>query len=156
MNKTFPVLDENIAIYIGDAIKNWDGGDQDWFYIHNGWWFIKKGTIWDGATIVSDGPEDPKKPGYPITWLATLIHDLGYMFMLEDDFPYTRKQLDKIFYDFMEKVNFKYSKLYYKGVRIFGGVWNAIIECYRKTFNMKRQMPSHLSEYERTEISVYT
>ena len=152
----FLVLDEDIAIPISLNDRNWDGSDQDWFFIDSGVWYIKRGTIWDGATAVPDGRESPTKPGYPLLWLASLIHDLGYMFMCCDDFPYTRKEIDDIFMRLMKAVNFPLRQVYYLGVRIFGGVWERIFAAYRDIMKKERQLPGHLeADYEATEIQIF-
>jgi hypothetical protein len=154
--KDFLVLDQDIAVYIGPSGTNWDAGDQDWFYINDGYWIVQAGTIWDGATAVWDGGEHPNKPGFPLLWCSSLIHDLGYVFMLEDGFPYTKKEIDKIFMRLMEAEGFKFSLIYYYGVRIFGGIWNTLADCYRNSFNKERQLPAHLGEYEIIDISRYS
>ncbi len=155
--KDFLVLDQDIAVTIGPENQSWDSGFQDWFFIHNGVWFVRENTIWNGATLVSDGPEDPNKKGYPILWKATLIHDLGYMaYIEEEDFPYSRKDIDKIFKRLMKEVDFKYYSIYYRGVRWFGGFWTSLISWYRKKFDKPRTLPNNLCEYEQSEISTYT
>ena len=151
----FLVLDEDIAIPISLNDRNWDGSDQDWFFIDSGVWYIKRGTIWDGATAVPDGGDSPTKPGYPLLWLASLIHDLGYMFMCEHDFPYTRKEIDKIFDQLMQKANFRFHDIYYLGVRWFGGIWERIFATYRRIMKKERQLPGHIGEdYHSTEVDV--
>ena len=145
--KEFLVLDVDTATDIGPKDRSWDSVDQNWFFINSGVWFIYKGTIWDGATAVPDGREDPNKEGYPILWLATLIHDLGYMFMHDPDFPYSRREIDDMFRDLMEQAGFKFTVVYYLGVRWFGGVWDDIFNTYRRVFNKERQLPAHISEY---------
>ena len=152
----FIVLDESIAVDLGPDDRNWDSSDQDWFYINNGVWYVNAGVIWDGATAVPDGGSHPDKPGYPLIWLATLIHDLGYMFMIEEDFPYTRKEIDKLFKRLMDEAGFSLSLIYFLGVRHFGGIWNFIFNIYRTIWHKERQLPAHLDEYTLTEISVYT
>lgn len=145
--KDFLVLDSDVAVDIGPKNFNWDSGDQEWFYIQDGVWYIAKGTIWDGATLAPDGLEDPLHPSYPILWFPTLLHDLGYMALTDyDDFPYTRRQVDKLFLKYMTQVDFKYRKFYYRAVRWFGGVFSELGIWYRKIFNKQRNMPTHLSE----------
>jgi len=153
-NKIFLVLDENLAIPVGKKIVSWSDSTQDWFFIEDGVWFISLDTIWDGATGVPDGKEDPNKPGYPVLWKASLIHDLGYMFMEHEDFPYSRKEIDAIFLELMKDADFRCAFLYYLGVRSFGGAWNQLSMWYRVVLNTERQLPSHLSVYTRSEILV--
>lgn len=141
--KKFYVLDENLALLLTPKETTWHSNEQDWFFIEDGIWFIEEGVVWDGATGAPDGRSDPEKPHYPITWLASLIHDLGVMF-IEEDFPLTRKQVDKIFYRELKKVEFKYSKLYYAGVRILGPIWSVIFKIISNTFNINRVLPDHI------------
>lgn len=151
----FLVLDEDIAVPLGED-QSWDSADQDHFFIDNGVWCVSQGTIWDGATAVPDGSEHPDKPGYPALWLASLIHDLGYMYMDREDFPYTRREIDDLFIQLMKQVDFPFALIYYIGVRWFGGIWNTIFKTYRRVFNRERQLPAHLSDYTDTEMSIYT
>ena len=140
------VLDEDLAIDIGPKGRNWDSEDQEWFYIDDGIWFISQGVLWDGATLAPDGKPDPNKPHYPILWLPSLLHDLGYMALTDyDDFPYSRKEVDKIFLLYMDKSGFKFKRFYYRMVRWFGGVFSDLGIWYRKTFNKRRLYPTHIS-----------
>ena len=148
---TVLILDEDLAIPINDESVNWDSGYQSWFFISEGVWYIQAGTMWDGATAVPDGKEDPDKPGYPILWLASLIHDLGYMGLDDDSFPLSRNEIDRLFRRFMKQSNFKYRKIYYFGVRYFGYIWNTVSMWYRKTFKIERSLPAHISDYSDNE-----
>ena len=153
--KEFLVLDEDLAIEIGTSDKSWDSGEQDWYFIDRGTWFIKKSTIWDGATLAPDGRDDPEKPGFPILWLRSLLHDLGYYWNSEtDDFPYTRKELDVIFKLYMNKSGFKYSYIYYKAVRWFGGIASKFSHWRRTIFPNIPYLPAHLSDYTQDEIEI--
>jgi hypothetical protein len=101
-----------------DRLKNFKAPDDSGFKIVDGVWFIPKGTKWDGTTGVPDGIDDPNKPGFPITWQASLIHDIGCRYWYYKSFPYKRSQLDKYFFKLLEDVNFNLSWLYFIGVRI--------------------------------------
>ena len=125
---------------------NWDSADKDWFFIDDGVWYIAKGVAWDGASGVPDGDEDPNKPGYPALWLASLIHDLGYMFMDEDDFPYSRFEIDQAFEYFMLEAGFKYTRVYFLAVRLFGGIWHTLYNAYRCITKQPRQYPTYVGE----------
>lgn len=90
---------------------------------------IKKGYSWNGASPkkmmfnkVIGTPEGPiGDNGLPATYHATLIHDALYQFMPElEKLGYTRKQADQEFLYEMQFAGFKYAKLYYYGVRMFG------------------------------------
>lgn len=143
------ILDHNLEVFIGPSNKTWKSPNYYWFYIKNGVWYVQENTMWDGATLAYDGPKDKQNPNYPLLWLATLIHDLGYMALNDRiEFPYSRKDIDKIFRELMIKVDFKYSNLYYKAVRWFGGIFNLMGEYIRKKFNMKRKLPRHLKPLE--------
>lgn len=113
-HKNFPwrsptklVLDEAVefdskvdsAFFIGDDLT-----------IFNGIWHVHKGTEWDCVTYFWDGPEDKIKPGYPVTWFATLIHDLGCKYCNSDPktFPYSRFQIDRFFFKLLLKVSLRY------------------------------------------------
>jgi hypothetical protein len=113
-------LDRDVQIRIGDG-KNW-GSEDSSFFIRDGVWNLKKGINWDGTTVVPDGRPDAEIPTYPITWRASLCHDMGYYTLNRDkSFPYTRKEVDKVFLQLMLESGFKYAYLYYWGVRKFGG-----------------------------------
>lgn len=140
------ILDEDIVIQLSDNSISWDASDQDWFYIQDGMWILEKGIIWDGATGVPDGDEDPKKPGFPVTWLASLCHDVGLAY-LDDDFPHTKKEIDKIFYKLLRQANFKYAWVYYAGVRTFGSIWSSMFDWLQDTFNLERKYPAHVDDY---------
>lgn len=147
MKRELLILDESIAVPVGPPGVYWDDATVDWFFISDGIWFVEQGTIWDGASAVPDGGESSEKPGYPVTWKASLLHDLGYMFMTTPDFPYTRKEVDDIFYRLLKEADFHFDWLYYAGVRVFGGVWNSLFNWYRDTFNVSRQYPAHVTDY---------
>lgn len=151
--KAFLVLDHTVALDLDSPSKSWDGSDQDWFYIDSGVWVMRQGIIWDGATAVWDGAPDPANPHLPALWLSSLVHDLGYMFMDEEDFPYTRREIDVLFNQLMKRADFPLRIPYYLGVRWFGGIWNSIFDVYRRVFRRQRELPAHLSDYLETEIS---
>ncbi len=128
----------NPKVFILDVDITWDSETRNKYFISkdknlviiDGIWYIKKGVQWDGVTHFIDGPEDLDKPGFPITWFATLIHDLGCKYWNEDlDFPYSRFQIDNFFFKLLKKIKFIYSKLYYLCVfsfSIYKTTWRMI------------------------------
>ena len=111
-----------------------------WLEISAGEWMIKKGFKWNGTTAVPDGPNHPdpnsipvmslSKHPIPLTWEASLVHDVGCKYIYEEGFPYTRKEVDQIFYALLKKINFKYAKLYYIGVRLFGIIFGKLFHVF--------------------------
>ena len=89
------------------------------------------GYAWDGCTpkvnkfditwgnfdgkLIRFKPRDYK----PMTYYASMIHDVLYQYKSEA--PVTRKEADIIFKDMLEEVKFKWRRLFYLGVRWFGG-----------------------------------
>jgi len=114
------ILDIDLVWDSGIRSKNFVATDGSGFKVVDGVWYIAKGTRWDGTTNVPDGPEDPNKPGFPITWKASLIHDMGCKYWLFKCFPYSRMKINKFFFKLMKEVKFEYRKLYYLGVSIWG------------------------------------
>lgn len=128
-------LIETIVWDSGKRDVNWESKDR-LLVITNGFWHIKVGYEWDGTSGVPDGPfiTDHLPPVYtidnkvPITWKASLIHDIGYEYMDEEDFPYTRKEIDNYFRILLEECGFKYSKLYWWGVRTLGAIYHWLMK----------------------------
>jgi hypothetical protein len=84
-------------------------------YISRGMIFIKESYSWDGCTGVPDTDN---------TYTASLLHD----FLCEYR-AVNRKLADKIFYKQLRYDGFKFAKVYYLGVRLFGSLWyNNIIK----------------------------
>jgi len=105
------------------------------------------GYAWDGCTPkfvkfdlifgTPDGRLDDLTEE-PITYYASMVHDALYQF--KDGIPISRKSADIIFYKILKEAGFKWSWIYYAGVRLAGrilGKWNTtkkvanlrIIEC---------------------------
>lgn len=127
-------LTEDVTWDSGKRGVNWKSSDSK-LVIVDGFWKMVKGYVWDGATGVPDGPNLPPEEKVPvksstgkvpITWIASLIHDIGYEYMDESGFPYTREEIDKFLYVLLKKCDFKYPRLYWRGVRIIGGAWHWI------------------------------
>lgn len=116
--------------YVWDSGKrgvNWKSKDG-FLVIVDGVWTIKAGYVWDDATFAWSGPKD-KKTGYPQIAFATLIHDVGYGYLNifnPKKFPYTREEIDKYFYDEMNKVDFPLADEYYSVVKKVGGTFKII------------------------------
>jgi hypothetical protein len=143
------ILDQNVVWDSGIRGIDWESDEFPWLIIDDGHWFISCGVCWDGATGVPDGPEDPNKKGFPISWLATLIHDIGYlMLQADEDFPYSRKQIDLFFKQLLKEARFKLYNLYYFGVRVFGGLWSRLSVWFNKIFNVgPRRRPIFIEDY---------
>lgn len=113
--------------------------------IVDGVWTIKKGFKWNGCTAVPDGdaiPSSEKIPvksnlGYvPITYIASCIHDIGYLNLSNGNFPYTKEDIDNYFQDELKKAKFKYAETYYWGVVVFGGWARRLAKLYDKIVDM--------------------
>jgi hypothetical protein len=74
---------------------------------------VKAGYAWDGTTL---------SPDFKETYYPSLVHDALYQF-LENGMPFTRKEIDDLFLKMMQENNFKYAKIYYRAVRLFGGIF---------------------------------
>ena len=147
----FYILDEDLAIPLGNKNVSWDSSSQDWFYISEGVWFMQAGIIWDGATFVPDGKESETKKGYPEIWLATLIHDLGRYSLEEGDFPYTGSEIHCFFYEQMKAVKSPLALPYFIGVKLFGGIWESAYRRFLALTGTKRRFPSHVDDENLTE-----
>ena len=142
----FYILDEDLSVPIGCKKVSWYSNDQDWFFIESGVWWIKQFTIWDGVTLFWEGRPDPNKSGYPKTWLATLVHDLGRYYIDDPAFPYSRQEIDKFFYNLLRKAGSPLALPYYAGVVLFGGLWERLHGFYLTVTRREQRLPSHLSE----------
>jgi hypothetical protein len=94
------------------------------FEIVDGVAVFHPGIKWDGTTAVPDGGEDYHKPGFPVSWKASLVHDqfcgeLGKS--REFRKLYSRRDADHYFYQLLREVKFPFAVVYYIGVRFFGG-----------------------------------
>ena len=59
----------------------------------------------------------------PKTYIASMAHDILYQFRDQLVGKVTRKQADAIFLEQMKKQHFLLANLYYRGVRMFGGLF---------------------------------
>lgn len=100
------ILDEDKIFYIPE-LENYTYTSEE-LLIRNDIVRISKGYTWDGCTIVKD---------YNETYVASLLHDILYKH------KFKRELADKIFLIQMEIDKFKYAKIYYYGVRLFGWIF---------------------------------
>ena len=88
--------------------------------------------VYDGPVRPADGADQLKawKNGVcvqrPVTWRASLFHDALCQFQKHPDMPFSREQIDLIFLKIMELDGFEHAKLYYRVVRLFGGVYTSL------------------------------
>ena len=101
IEKKYRLSKKNLYIYND---YSWNGSSPKIKFLR---WFI--GT--------PDGRDDQMY--YP-----TLLHDILYQTCRLH--PLSRKTVDLMFYELMKLQNWKFSKLYYSAVRIFGGIFHII------------------------------
>jgi hypothetical protein len=92
---------------------------------------VLKGYAWDGCTPkfalwdivigIPDGMPHPETQK-PKAYHASLVHDALYQF-LDADLPLTRKTVDLMFLDLLTRHEFAPRRIYYRAVRIFGGLF---------------------------------
>lgn len=111
------ILERDYTYSTGIKGKHFTGRDllgKIWVIIDkNGDIVVKAGYAWDGTTL---------SPDFPETYYPSLIHDALYQF-LRKGMTFTRKEIDDLFLKMMQENNFKFAKVYYKAVRMFGGVF---------------------------------
>jgi len=103
-NKYKYTLPEDLLINVY-TLKGIEVGEK-WLTIKDCVVFIPKGYSWNGCTLAPDFKE---------TYIASCVHDACYQFKVK------RSKSDKAFYELTNK--FKFRKLYYIGVRIFGWIF---------------------------------
>jgi len=63
--------------------------------------------------------------GFSKTYYASLVHDVFYQFSKKVSSFVKRKEVDKEFYAILKRDGFRFAKLYYTAVRLFGWIfWN--------------------------------
>ena len=77
-----------------------------WCSINDGYLIINRGYSWNGCTMATDTDR---------TYVASLIHDLLYQFTIVD-----KELADFVFFKELLNNKFKFAKLYYLGVVLFG------------------------------------
>jgi hypothetical protein len=116
--------DGDVTIIIPDKYKLPDF-ENEWVTIKDNVMTIRNGYSWDGCSpkrilfgklIVGtwDGPIDPGT-GKQVAYIPSLVHDILCQFEIG-----TRKRADRIFRYLLDLVDFKFKRLYYRAVRIFG------------------------------------
>ena len=101
-----------------------------WLEINDNTIFVKAGYATDGCTPkinifgwVVGTPDGPiMYDGYPQTYWASLVHDALVQFSKEPNMPYSKKQIDQIFYTMLKECNWKWAGLYYSAVRLFSKI----------------------------------
>ena len=110
--------------------------ENEWFKLEKNGTIIVKGTnkkgyAWDGCSpkvkikdIYFGTPEAVLNydTGRSKTYYASLIHDVFYQFSKNIKSFINRKEVDKEFYIILKKDEFKFAKLYYVVVCLFGWV----------------------------------
>lgn len=97
---------------------------------------VLKGYAWDGCSPkfnifdwgyigVPDGTME-KFTGQPKAYFASLVHDALYQFINDSDMPYTRVEIDKIFFVLLQESKFSLRAIYYGAVRLLGGIYHCI------------------------------
>lgn len=99
---------------------------------------ISPGYLWDGCTPkiaifdigvlgIPDGILS-KVNHKPKLYYASLIHDVLYQMLNSESkegyrLPYSRLEIDRLFYNKMREAKFSLSRFYYRIVRLFGGLF---------------------------------
>lgn len=111
--------------------------ENEWFKLGNDGSMIVKGTRYKGYAWDGCSPKWKIKDLYIGTWeavlnwetgqsktyYASLIHDVCYQFS-KDLRPFVkRKEVDSEFYAILKRDDFRFARLYYTGVRLFGWIW---------------------------------
>ena len=122
---THLVLDQQFEYDTGKRGIHWISPDG-LFGIYDGVAICLPGIEWDGTTAICDGEPDPLKPNFPITWKASLIHDMGCRSLNESaEFRkhFSRFEVDLWFYKELKRIRFKSAVIYYAGVTAFTLFW---------------------------------
>lgn len=92
---------------------------------------IRKGYSWDGCSPkfemfgkvwgTPDGSIN-KDTSLPKTYRASLVHDALLQFSQSEVMPFTRKEIDKLFYFILKQDKFKFAYLYYIFVRLYAAI----------------------------------
>jgi hypothetical protein len=101
---------------------------------------IPAGYAWDGCTpkfalwdIVIGTPDGmPNQTTQkPKAYYASLVHDALYQF-LDAGSPITREQADQLFLELLTRDGFAPRQLYYRAVRLFGGLFRPFTRWKRR------------------------
>lgn len=105
-------------------------GSPSWWLMINdrGLLVINKGYSWDGCSpkfsllgkIIGtpDGWPHPVT-GLPKTYTASLVHDVLCQFADDPKMPFSRDEIDELFYSILKRNRFKFATVYYYGVRAY-------------------------------------
>ena len=105
-NKWKYTLDKDITVF--DINYNSITFDNDFLNVNYGYITVKKKYSWNGCTGVTDGENDECK-------IASCFHDALYQFKVGKRF-----WADELFTKLLLRINWKYTLVYYIGVRILG------------------------------------
>jgi hypothetical protein len=111
--------------------------ENEWFKLDPDGEIIIKGTnnqgyAWDGCSpkfkikdIYIGIPEAVLNfdTGQSKTYFASLVHDVFYQFSKDVRAFVKRKEVDREFYAILKRNNFRFVRLYYLFVRLFGWIW---------------------------------
>jgi len=119
-NKADFTLEADYTVFSGYGMRNFVSPDG-WLEVKNGIWTIKAGYRFDGCSNVPDGDIDPET-GLPRTYYGSLTHDISYHYLriCPETFPYSKAEIDWLFYKQLKAAKFRWAWLYYLGVKIFG------------------------------------
>jgi hypothetical protein len=90
------------------------------------------GYAWDGCSpkfqvldLLIGTPDGAVSPDTekPLTYKASMVHDVLYQYHKKFEGKITRKQVDGIFLDELEKAHFLPARMYYMMVRTFGWIY---------------------------------
>ena len=111
--------------------------ENEWFKLDKDGAMIVKGTRYKGYAWDGCSPKWKIKDLYIGTWeavlnwetgqsktyYASLIHDVCYQFSKDLRPLIKRKEADREFYLILKRDAFRFARLYYTGVRLFGWIW---------------------------------
>jgi len=110
---------------------------NEWFSLAKGGTVIVKGShyrgyAWDGCSpkfkfkdLCFGTPEAVLNfaTGQSKTYYASLIHDVFYQFAKHIRLYVKRKEVDREFYRILRRDDFRFARVYYIFVRMFGWIW---------------------------------
>lgn len=112
------------------TIRYADKKNKTWLILDGKTIKVLKGYTNDGNTFkfkvfgkVFGTPDGKVMPdGYPQTYYASLCHDALTQFMDDERMIYTREEADKLFYHMLKECKWKWSRLYFWGVRFWSKI----------------------------------
>ena len=105
-------IDYNIFCYYFKAVSRKNG--KTYISANGNYLRVHKGYQWNGCTGAIDTKSNLR---------ASLLHDALYQLIQCGWKGMTYKQADELFYLVMKSGGFKFARLYYIGVRLFGFPW---------------------------------